>query len=468
VSAPVPARGTVAALDGAASLLALLVGVALVAWAGSLVLGPAVPERLVLQGLLADDGWSSAARAAVLLAAGLATLGLVQSRGLRRLAAALLLALAGAGVALAAAALDLTLLWLGLAVAVTCGPLAIVAADDRRNAARHALSALLMGGLATGVLGVSFLALASLGNATHVLDLGFLVTRYEHAGPFALTALRATGVGVALLCAWAPFHLGLPELWGEGSTPLAGWLALAWPWAGWSVLVRLAGGLLPAFGEWSFDAAVAVQLFLVLGALLPAAAALAEDRLGRLFALLAVGTLSELLLAVHAHGVDPEWIAPGLWGYGLAWIVGAAATADVRARVGDDRLTALAGLATRLPRTAFAVAAAALVWAGLPGTFSLAARWALWQHAAGATPLALGAIVLGAFLRLVAAARVISVLYFRATVRDGAELVVPLASGRARYGLVFGLALLLEFVLGLGLTPWAARLYTLAPVLYGG
>src|SRR4029077_13303179 len=95
VSAPAPARGTIAALDGAASLLAVLVGVALVAWAASLVLGPAVPERLLLQGLLADDGWSRAARAAVLLATGLATLGLVQARGLRRLAAALLLALAG-------------------------------------------------------------------------------------------------------------------------------------------------------------------------------------------------------------------------------------------------------------------------------------------------------------------------------------------------------------------------------------
>lgn len=457
-----------AVVDRIAAALAVLVGLTLVAWAGMLAFGPLAPSHLAWNGMLADDGWSRAARAVIALATGIAALGLVQARGVRRLAASLLLAVGGAGVALAACALDLTLLWIGIAVAVTCGPLAIVAADQRRNAARHALSALLLGGLATGVLGASFLALAALGDATHVVDLGFLVTRYEHAGPFALTALRALAVGTALLCAWAPFHLGLPELWGEGSTPLAGWLALAWPWAGWSVLVRLAGGLAPAYTEWSFDSAVAVQLFLFLGALLPGAAALAEDRLGRLFALFAVGTLAELLLAVHPTGVDPAWVAPGLMGYALSWIVGAAAIAAVRARTGGDRLADLVGLGARLPRTAFAVTAAALVWAGLPGTFSLAVRWSLWQHAAANSPLALIAIVLGALLRVLAVARLVSMLYFRAPARDAAPLAPRRASTRARYGLVFGLALVLELALGLGLMPWAARVLTLAPVLYGG
>jgi hypothetical protein len=45
--------------------------------------------------------------------------------------------------------------------------------------------------------------------------------------------------------------------------------------------------------EWSFDATAAVGLFLVLGAIVPALAALAEQRGGRLLALLAIGTLSE-------------------------------------------------------------------------------------------------------------------------------------------------------------------------------
>src|SRR5205085_1148943 len=96
----------------------------------------------------------------------------------------------------------------------------------------------------------------------------------------ALLALLGAGAGV-VLAAWAPFHLALPELWGEGSAPLAGWHAIVWPWAGWSVLVRLSGGLAPALEEWGFDGVSAVSVFLVLGALLPGAAALAEERLGR-------------------------------------------------------------------------------------------------------------------------------------------------------------------------------------------
>src|SRR5204863_503579 len=138
----------------------------------------------------------------------------------------------------------------------------------------------------------------ALAGSTHVLEIGFRVTRFEDSAPFALTAVRAAAVGVAMLAAWAPFHLGLPELWGEGSAPLAGWLAIVWPWAGWSVLVRLAGGLAPALEEWSFDSASAVSLFLVLGALVPGAAALAEEKIGRLFALLGIGVLTELLLSV--------------------------------------------------------------------------------------------------------------------------------------------------------------------------
>jgi NADH:ubiquinone oxidoreductase subunit 2 (subunit N) len=457
-------------VDRIASAIAVLVGALLVLWAVAQVAGALTPARLVRDGLLADDGWSRAACSAIALATGLAALGIVHARGLRRLLAVALLAGAGAGVALASAALELPLLWLGLALATTLGPLAIVTADDRRPAARHALSALLLGALASGVLGIAFVALSGLADATHVLDLGFLITRYEHAAPFALTALRASAVAVALLCAWAPFHLGLPELWGEGSTPLAGWLALAWPWIGWSVLVRLAGGLAPVFEEWSFDAAIAVQLFLVLGALLPGSAALAEDRLGRLFALMGIGTLSELLLAVHAHGVDPARVAPGLWGYALAWIVSGAATAGARARLPDDRLSTLAGLGARLPRTAFALTVAALVWCGLPGTFTLATRWQLWQQGLGASPapLALVAIVLGAVLRALAAARLVACLWFRAPSRELVALGTRVPTVRLRYGIVFAAALLVELLLGLGVGPWAGRLLTLAPVLYGG
>jgi NADH:ubiquinone oxidoreductase subunit 2 (subunit N) len=460
-------------LDRLSAGLTLVVGAIAIALSLRALSALPTPATLDPTGAFAEDGWTRSCRCAVLLATGLAAIGLVRAPGRRRLMSLGALLLAAAGVVLAAGSLDLMTLWAGVALSTLLAPLAIVLADTRRGAARHALTALLLGGLASGILALAFLALTALSGSTHVLEIGFRITRFQDSGPFALTAVRAAAVGIAMLAAWAPFHLGLPELWGEGSAPLAGWLAIVWPWAGWSVLVRLAGGLTPALEEWSFDAAAAVSVFLVLGALLPGAAALAEERLGRLFALLGVGVLSELLLAVHARGADPQAVAIGLWGYALAWIAGSAALAGLRSRLGDDRLEHLAGLGTRLPRTALAVATAAFLWVGLPGTFTLSVRWWLWQHALGGTsaPLVLVAVALGAFLRMLAVGRLVALLYFRAPSPAAVELGLPLPPpllDRGRWMLVFLAALVVEVALALGVAPWAERLWSLGPVLLGG
>jgi NADH-quinone oxidoreductase subunit N len=454
-------------LDRVASAITLAFGVVAIGAAVHALGRPGAPPLLDAAGTFSDDGWTRACRTAVLLVTGLAAIGLVRAPGLRRIAALLALALSGAGIVVAAGALELPTLWGGVTLATTLAPLAIVLADTRRSAARHALTSLLLGSLASGILALSFLALAALSGSTHVLEIGFQVTRYQDSAPFALTAVRAAAVAVAMLAAWAPFHLALPELWGEGSSPLAGWLAILWPWAGWSVFVRLAGGLSPALEEWSFDGASAVSLFLVLGAILPGAAALAEERLGRLFALLGIGVLSELLLSVHARGVETTAVAAGLWGYALAWIAGAAALAGLRARVGDDRLEKLHGLGTRFPKTALAIGVAAFLWAGIPGTFSLEVRWSLLQ-AGTASPLVLIAVALGAFLRVLAVARLVGLLWFRAPALVPGAVHHPRWHERGRWGLVFVAALAIELALALGVEPWTNRLLTLDPVLYGG
>ena len=449
----------------AAAVLAL--GVGLVAWAVRLVWFPE-PSRLDVFGVWAEDGWSRNATAALALATGLASLGLARVRGLRRLVAVGLLALSALGLAIAARALDVLALWSGVALAVVLAPLALAVADERERAAAHALNALLLGSLAAGVLGLGLAALSALAGTTHLLEIGIFVERFEDAGPFALTALRAAAVAVALLAAWAPFHLGLPELWGEGSAPLAAWLAAVWPWAGWTVLVRLAGGLAPALAEWSMNGAAAVSLFLVLGAFVPGLAAVAEMRVGRLLALLAIGNLSELLLAVRAEGVAVPLVASGLWGVFLAQVVTAAALGGVRARLGGDGLETLRGLGVRHPARALALAIAAVLWIGLPGTFSLAVRWQLWQDR-GASPLAVGVVVVGAFVRLLAAARLVRVLYLLPAPRS--EEAVPPAIPRAleiRWAAAFVLACLVELALGLGPASWAARLGAGAQAILGG
>jgi formate hydrogenlyase subunit 3/multisubunit Na+/H+ antiporter MnhD subunit len=120
-----------------------------------------------------------------------------------------------------------------------------------------------------------------------------------------------------------------------------------------------------------------------------------------------------------------------------------------------------------LPRTALAIAVAAFLWAGLPGTFSLAVRWSLWQSGA-TSPLVLVAVAGGALLRVLAVARLVAMLYFRA---PSGALETPLAPHwyeRGRWGVVFVAALLIEVALALGTQPWAERLLTIQPVLYGG
>ena len=457
-------------LSGAAGAFHVALGAVLLLVGARALLDLGAPPRLDPGGTWLDDGWARAARGALLVVTGLATLGLVRVPTVRRLAALGLLLVSALGLGLAAGALDLVVLWSGVALATTTAPLAIVVGDERQNASRHALAALLLGGLAVGILAAAFLALAALAGSSHIVDIGFLVTRHADAAPLALTAVRAAVVAAAILAAWAPFHLAAPELWGEGSAPLAGWLAIVWPWAGWTVVVRLTTGLVPALEEWSLDAAASASLFLVLGALVPALAALAERRAGRLLALLSIGTLSELLLAVRADRTDGGAVAAGLLGYGLAWVVTAAALAGVRAAAAGrpahpppDDLDALAGFSHRRPRAALALALAALLWAGLPGTFSLAVRGTLWTGADAPASLILFVVAGGGFLRVLAVARLVRILYFRGPVAEMARdteaspaaLPSPLSIGIApRWGLLFAAALGLEFGLGL----WAPEL----------
>jgi NADH:ubiquinone oxidoreductase subunit 2 (subunit N) len=485
-------------LEGLAGTAHLVLGAALLLVGANALLGLGAPPRLDPTGAWLDDGWARAARGALLAATGIAALGLVRVSPFRRLAALGLLLVAALGLAVSAGALDLVALWAGCALATTVAPLALVIGDARRSAARHALATLLLGGLACGILAAAFLALAALAGSTHLVDIGFLVTRHADASPLALTAVRATVVGAAILAAWAPFHLAAPELWGEGSAPLAGWLAIAWPWAGFTLLVRLSSGLVPALEEWSFDAAAAASLFLVLGALVPALAALAERRAGRMLALLSIGTLSELLLGVRAAGADGGAIAGGLLGYGLAWVATAAALAGVRARTAPlpagapppDHLDALAGLAARRPRTALALALGALLWAGLPGTFSLVVRGTLWQTADAPAGLVLLVVAGGGFLRVLAVARLVGVLYFRApeSAAAGAGAGTAGAAGAAgqevaagepvpgalalgvhwRWGLAFVAALGLEFGLGLFAPDVAGWLRSVAGAVAAG
>jgi formate hydrogenlyase subunit 3/multisubunit Na+/H+ antiporter MnhD subunit len=177
----------------------------------------------------------------------------------------------------------------------------------------------------------------------------------------------------------------------------------------------------------------------------------------------------------------------GLLGYGLAWIATAAALAGVRAEAdpGDprpaDHLARLAGFAARRPRTALALALAALLWAGLPGTFSQAARGELWRGADAPAALVLLVVAGGGFLRVLAVGRLARVLWFRAPIPaegigaagapdpDRVPAPLPLTLGIApRWSLAFVVAMAAEFGAGLLVPALPALVRAIAGALAAG
>jgi hypothetical protein len=84
-----------------------------------------------------------------------------------------------------------------------------------------------------------------------------------------------------------------------------------------------------------------------------------------------------------------------------------------------------------------------------------------------ASPFALFAVAVGGLLRLFVAARVVRLLYLRAPA-PGERFVTPGIGLRARWGVVFVLALLAEFALGLGPAAWREPFFALGRIVLGG
>ena len=184
------ARAGAVGIDRAGRVIVIAAGAALLALAARLLLHVSAEPALDASGAWADDGWARASTAAVCACTGLAALGLVRVPGGRRLLALALLVVASLGLGVAARALDLVPLWGGIALATVAAPLALVVADERAAAARHALTALVLGGLASGVLAASFLTLTTLAGSSHLLDQGFRLVRFEDGGTLGLSLIH--------------------------------------------------------------------------------------------------------------------------------------------------------------------------------------------------------------------------------------------------------------------------------------
>jgi formate hydrogenlyase subunit 3/multisubunit Na+/H+ antiporter MnhD subunit len=306
-----------------------------------------------------------------------------------------------------------------------------------------------------------YLVLALLGSLAYLLGVGLV---YAAAGTLDADGIRAAlrpGVvaaaaaalvlgGLSLKAALFPLHGWLPPAHARAPAPVSAALSALVVKAGFYLLVRWTGevlprGLLPGAGE----------LLGALGALAilwGSVQALRQERLKQIVAYSTVAQLGYLFLffpLADDLGAGPALAGAALFALAHALAKGALflAAGSVLHALPSDRLRALAGLGTRMPLTAATLALASVSIVALPPTGGFAAKWLLLSAAFStgrwwwAVPMLAGGLLAAAYVFRVME-RVIS------PAADEGRAPAPVAMQAAAFGLAVA-------SLALGLVPWA-------------
>jgi NADH-quinone oxidoreductase subunit N len=198
-------------------------------------------------------------------------------------------------------------------------------------------------------------------------------------------------VGFAFKVAAVPFHMWAPDVYDGAPTPVSGFMATGVKAAAFAALFRVLG---ESFGGSAAAHAVVVALAIatmVGGNLL----ALAQRSLKRMLAYSSVAHAGYLLVAVAAG--SPQGRAAFVF-YLVAYTLmtlGAFALLAAKGRNGesDVQIDDFAGLATRRPWHAFALAVCMLSLLGFPGTAGFIGKWYILVAATASGQGALAALL---------------------------------------------------------------------------
>jgi NADH-quinone oxidoreductase subunit N len=327
-------------------------------------------------GMISADGFARFFRGLFLLAALCAVVYAALSdevpRGQVGEYLALLLCLT-LGLSILASARNLLLMYLALElVSVPSYVLAGFRRGDRRSS-EAALKYVIYGGVASGLMLYGFSWLYGLCGTLDLAELGVRLGALGHDAPAARAALA-----LAALCSFAgfgykvavvPFHMWCPDVYEGAPTPFVAFLSVAPKAAGFAALLRF---LLVGFGvgfplghdfPWALLLGAVSMATMTLGNLV----AIAQNNLKRLLAYSSIAHAGYLLMAV-ATGTPAGMRAVMLYlGFYLLMNFGAfLSVMVVREQTGSEAIGAYAGLGTKSPYVAAALAIFLFSLTGLP------------------------------------------------------------------------------------------------------
>jgi NADH-quinone oxidoreductase subunit N len=434
----------------------------------NLVLSPA-------EGMAVADGYSLFLNLVFLTTAGLSILISIEyvvREGLASGEYYALLLLATAGMMLMGAATNLVIIFLALEILSI--PLYVLTGLNRARleSGEAALKYFLLGAFASGFFlygialtygatGTTNLAgiVSFLGSASPVtsatLSAGLSVV--EGAGPYLYIALGLLLIGFAFKVALVPFHMWVPDVYQGAPTSVTAFMSVGAKAAGFAALARV---LLYAFPTLASSWAIPLSALAVLTMTLGNLAAIAQSDIKRMLAYSSIAHAGYILVGVVAAN---EAGAAGVLFYLLAYAfmnVGAFATAIVVGKRGEPgvEIADYAGLASRRPFLAAAMATFMLSLAGVPPLAGFMGKFYLFSAAVQADLTWLAIIgVLNSVLSVFFYLRVIVVMYMREA-EEPKPISLPWPLGVA-------VALAALGVLALGL--WPSPLLTIAQQAIG-
>jgi NADH-quinone oxidoreductase subunit N len=284
----------------------------------------------------------------------------------------ILLIFATLGMMLMAAGEDLMVIFLGLELMSV--ELYVLAGFDRKSprSAEAALKYFLLGAFASGFL---LYGIALIYGATGTTNLTLIGIQVGIGGSsvMLLLGLALLLVGFAFKVAAVPFHMWAPDVYDGAPTPVTAFMATGVKAAAFAALFRVLTEAFAQAGAWQEIVWWLAVITMVAGNFL----ALAQRSLKRMLAYSSVAHAGYLLVAVatgKAEGTAAFIVY--LVAYTLM-TVGAFAVLAAKGRRGesDVLIDDLAGLATRRPWLAFALAVCMLSLLGFPGTAGFIGKW---------------------------------------------------------------------------------------------
>ena len=287
---------------------------------------------------------------------------------------------------------DLMVVFLGLelmSVAVY-----VLAGINRHSpaAAEAALKYFLLGAFASGFLLYGIALVYGATAATNLSQIGAQVRTLGLGGsPMLLIGLGLLLVGFGFKVAAVPFHMWAPDVYDGSPTPVTGYMATAVKAAAFAALLRVLAESFSDVGAWQQIVWWLAVATMVVGNLI----ALAQRTVKRMLAYSSIAHAGYLLVAVAARSsLGSAAFVFYLVAYSLTTLAAFALLA-AKGRDGerDVLIDDLAGLATRRPWHALALAVCMLSLLGFPGTAGFIGKWYILVAATTARQLPLAAVL---------------------------------------------------------------------------